>query len=214
MINVLEHPDFPMKLKEALDGDLPGDRSHIKMASQLRKQELVFNTDRSKAIHSGVLILLFPKENRLHTAFILRQEYKGVHSGQVSFPGGRYEKEDRSLLHTALREAQEEVNIDPEKVRVLGSLTELYIPPSNFIVLPVVAVADTLPDFIPEKTEVAQIIVSDLSFLFDSKRLKETNIRVRGYDIKAPYFDVKGHVVWGATAMILSELRDVIESIY
>ena len=89
----------------------------------------------------------------------------------------------------------------------------MYIPPSNYLVLPVVGYQNSKPEFIPEKSEVAQIIETDLSFLFDNSKIKETEIDVRGYKIQAPYFDVNGHVVWGATAMILSELKEVIESI-
>jgi len=162
---------------------------------------------------SSVLILIYPDKDILKTVFILRQTYDGVHSGQVSFPGGRKEDSDDSLIDTALRESNEEVNIDPEKVQVLGVLSEMYIPPSNYLVLPVVGYQDSPPDFIPEKSEVAEIIETNLSFLFDQNLVKETLLDVRGYKIQAPYYDVDGHIVWGATAMILSELKEVIESI-
>ncbi len=175
--------------------------------------KLKFNDDSSNAILSSVLILLYKDEDILKTVFILRQTYDGVHSGQVSFPGGRMEETDNSLIDTALREANEEVNIDPDKVRILGTLSEMYIPPSNFLVLPVIGYQDSRPDFIAEKSEVAEIIESDLDFLFDDDFIKETVLDVRGYKIQAPYFDVNGHIVWGATAMILSELKEVIESI-
>lgn len=204
---------FIKALSKRLKEPLPGAQAHNKMASKLRLNKLKFNDDSSNAILSGVLILLYKDENILKTVFILRQSYDGVHSGQVSFPGGRMEEADNSLIDTALREANEEVNIDPDKVRILGTLSEMYIPPSNFLVLPVIGYQDSRPNFIAEKSEVAEIIESDLDFLFDDDFIKETVLDVRGYKIQAPFFDVNGQIVWGATAMILSELKEVIESI-
>jgi len=213
MHNLEPKTGFLKRLETSLNGDLPGEEAHLEMASRLRREELNFSNDLSKATKSSVLILLYPEKEKIKTCFILRQTYKGVHSGQVSFPGGRYEKEDNTLISTALREAHEEVNIDPQKVSVLGTLSELFIPPSNYIVLPVVGYTDTVPEYIAENSEVAQIITTDLDFLFDKKQQKEKVLHVRGTEIHAPYYDVKGHVVWGATAMILSELKHVIKSI-
>lgn len=204
---------FTKAITDRLKKPLPGEKAHEKMASRVRLKELKFHNDKSKARLSSVLILFYKDASILKTVFILRQTYDGVHSGQVSFPGGRKEEDDKSLVETALREAQEEVNIVPNEVHILGTLTEMFIPPSNYLVLPIVGYQDTRPDFKPEKSEVAQIIESDLSFLFDSSKIKETEIDVRGYKIQAPYFDVDGHVIWGATAMILSELKEVIESL-
>jgi 8-oxo-dGTP pyrophosphatase MutT (NUDIX family) len=204
---------FIKAISERLKKPLPGEKSHRRMASKVRLQQLIFDHDKSNAIPSSVLILFYEDVGVLKTVFILRQTYDGVHSGQVSFPGGRMEENDKSLIETALREAQEEVNIIPHEVKILGTLSEMYIPPSNFLVLPIVAFQGSRPDFIAEESEVAQIIETDLSFLFDESRIKETELDVRGYKIHAPYFDVHGHVVWGATAMILSELKDVFEDI-
>jgi 8-oxo-dGTP pyrophosphatase MutT (NUDIX family) len=200
-------------LAERIKQPLPGMAAQIKMTSNFRTRELRFSYDTSLATRSSVLILLFPHENSLKTIFILRQTYDGVHSGQVSFPGGRYEEHDGSRIVTALRESFEEVHIDPEKVKVLGTLSELYIPPSNYLVLPVLGFCESRPDFVADKTEVADLIEADIRFLFDEKLVKETIIEVRGNKIRAPYFDVQGHVVWGATAMILSELKEVIRSL-
>ncbi len=204
---------FRNSLRRALKGDLPGQSAHLKMASRLRLDEMKFSYDTSRAVHSSVLILLYPKKEIPHTVFILRQTYDGVHSGQVSFPGGRAEEADRTLVETALREASEEVNIDPGAVEVLGTLSEMYIPPSNYLVLPVVGFTPQAPAFVPDPAEVAAVIESDLGFLFDQSRQKETVLTIRGTEIEAPYYDVNGNIVWGATAMILSELSHVIESI-
>ena len=204
---------FILALKNRLKLPLPGEKAHLKMASKIRLKELqsIYNT--SKAISSGVLILLYPEDNSIKTVLIERQKYDGVHSGQVSFPGGRQEEGDKSLIETALRESNEEVNTNPANVEIIGTLTELYIPPSNFLVIPVIGYLKTKPNLIAEKNEVAEIITADISFLFDEKPKKEKIINVRGSKIKAPYYDVQGHIVWGATAMILSELAEVIESI-
>ena len=206
-------PAFKEKLTAALSGSLPGAVSHRKMASQVRRSEMRFDYDTSGAVPSSVLILLYPKNGMLHSVFILRQTYDGVHSGQVSFPGGRQEPDDSDLVETALREASEEVNIDPASVEVLGTLSEMYIPPSNFLVLPVVGYASQAPDLRPDPAEVAQIIESDLGFLFDESNKKETTLTVRGVVLDTPYYDVENKIIWGATAMILSELTDVIKSI-
>lgn len=213
MTPVSYNQEFIDKLKIALSKTLPGKASQEKMASRLRKQELSDQYNGSRAIQSSVLILFYPKNGMIHTILMLRQKYNGVHSGQVSFPGGRFEKEDSDLITTALREAQEEVNIDPTKVEVAGTLSKLYIPPSNFLVLPVVGFTNQIPEFKPDSSEVAMIIESDIDFLFEKNLRKEKIIHVRGYEIEAPYFDVQGHTVWGATAMILSELSDIIKSI-
>lgn len=206
-------PNFLDKLKIALNGKLPGPSSHQKMASRVRLNAMKSGTDTSTAIQSSVLILLYPNNNKIYSVFILRQTYDGVHSGQVSFPGGRTEPSDTSLVNTALREASEEINIAPDEVHILGTLTELYIPPSNFLVLPVLAYTHSRPDFKPDPFEVAEIIESDLSFLDDPALRKETTLNVRGVEIEAPYFEVQGKIVWGATAMILSELKDILSSI-
>lgn len=208
-----EYNRFTDALGIRLKKPLPGNKAHLKMASKVRLKDLKFNHDTSTAIKSSVLILLYPHEDKLKTVFIKRQTYDGVHSGQISFPGGRVEETDSSLIETALRESNEEVNIDPDKVNIIGTLSEMYIPPSNYLVLPVVGYQNSKPTFIPEKSEVAEIIEADIDFLFNDKLVKETLLDVRGYKIEAPYFDVHGHIVWGATAMILSELKDVIESI-
>ena len=212
-INIGNFDQFIQDLTKRLKKPLPGKKAHKKMASKVRLNELTFEYDTSNATLSSVLILLFKDADVIKTVFILRQTYDGVHSGQVSFPGGRLEKNDESLIETALRESKEEVNIDPAKVTILGTLSEMYIPPSNYLVLPVIGYQYSRPDFMAEKSEVAEIIEADLAFLFDNKLIKETVIDVHGYKIQAPYFDVNGHIIWGATAMILNELKEVIESI-
>lgn len=206
-------PRFLEKISAALKHELPGRSSHMKMSSRVRLKSISFDSDTSSAIRSSVLILLYPKDGKTHTVFMLRQTYDGVHSGQVSFPGGRAEPGDTSPVETALREAREELNIEPDKVRVLGTLSELFIPPSNFLVLPVLGYMLERPEFVPDPVEVAEVIESNLEFLFDPDLRGETVLNVRGVDIEAPYFRVSEKIIWGATAMILSELGDIIQRV-
>lgn len=163
---------------------------------------------------SAVLCLLYPIADELTMLLMKRREDKGAHSAQVSFPGGRYEQADGELLFTALREAEEEVGIRPAAVDVLGPLTPLYIPVSNFNVSPFVAFAPERPDFSLNDAEVAHIIETPLAHLFHGSRKTTTDVTspaVPGLirNVKAYKLD-DGTVIWGATAMIISELEVVL----
>jgi 8-oxo-dGTP pyrophosphatase MutT (NUDIX family) len=163
---------------------------------------------------SAVLILLYPSQDSFRTVLIERPVYEGVHSGQVAFPGGKFEPEDLTLENTALREAEEEVGIARENVAVLGRLTDLYISPSNFLVSPIIAYTDQIPVFKPDPREVNKVITIGLDMLNDiSIRGVKTITYSGGYKIKTPYYEVEGLTVWGATAMIISELNAVIADV-
>ncbi len=204
---------FCSQLEKKLTEGLPGETAHLKMASRVRLDDFNFEKNNSTARLSSVLILLYLNNNKIFTSFILRPKYDGVHSGQVSFPGGRREDEDKSVVDTAIREALEEVNIEPSRITVLGTLSDLFIPPSNYLVTPVVAFSNLRPDFKPQQSEVEKIIEANISFLFDKSIIKKKTLHVGNTKIDAPCFEVGGQIIWGATAMILSELREVIESI-
>jgi len=208
-----EFGDFCEKLHDQVKGNLPGERAQMKMSTRLRTKELELINHVSSAKLSSVLILLYFDNHKVKIPFILRPKYDGVHSGQISFPGGSKEESDESSIHTALREAQEELNINPDKITVLGTLSEMYIPPSNFLVTPVLACSDIKPDFIPQVSEVEKVIEADISFLLDDSLKKTKNIYVRNTQIIAPYYDVDNQTIWGATAMMLSELESIIKSI-
>ena len=202
---------FPDWLKGRLKKSLPGIIAHKKMMA-VPENSLRFNINaREGARESGVLVLLYQKEDRWHFPLILRREYGGTHSGQVSFPGGRKEDSDDSLEFTARRETEEEIGIKSTHVEILGALTELFIPVSNYLVHPYVGIIDFVPDFIPEEREVSRIIEAPLSSLVDPDRIKSKTIRVRNYNIIAPYFDIQDEFVWGATAMILGEVKELLE---
>jgi len=138
--------------------------------------------------------------------------YEGVHSGQVAFPGGKFEEKDPDLRGTALREAREEVGIEPDDVTVIGQLTDIYINPSNFLVSPFIGYVPEMPEFRPDAREVKSIIVTDLLALNeDAVKGVKTIEHSNGYKIKTPYYAIEGLTVWGATAMMISELTVVVQ---
>jgi 8-oxo-dGTP pyrophosphatase MutT (NUDIX family) len=136
---------------------------------------------------------------------------KGVHSGQVAFPGGKKEKTDPDFVYTALREAQEEVNLDISKVQVLGQLSPLFVFASNFMVYPTLAVMHEKPFLRPNPQEVADIFSTNLTTLQRPETIKKTIIQTPQYTFETPYFDIEGKIVWGATAMMLKELIELVE---
>jgi 8-oxo-dGTP pyrophosphatase MutT (NUDIX family) len=199
-------------LEERLPAPLPGKVAHLKMSPQpidLRRFESEFPENIRK---SGVLILFYPSGDDIHFPLIKRPEYPGFHSGQVAFPGGKMEIGDENIVQTALREAEEEIGIDRKQVRVLGQLSDLYIPTSNFLVSPVVGFLEDCPELEADQHEVARIILCKLKALLGPEIRKEKVMDLE-QDVKlnAPYFEIDGEVVWGATAMILSELIHVLQ---
>lgn len=203
--------DFTNNLKEALVTDLPGTDVQWEMASSDRKIEDFPRKRNPDSKLAAVLILLYPKDNKIHTLFMQRPVYKGVHSGQISFPGGKEEVSDPNLSHTALREACEETGLCKEEVSILGNLTPLYIPVSDIEVTPVVAFTNTCPEFTPSKDEVVTLIEAELLDFLDISIIKEQPMEVRGEHLNVKYYYYNGFVIWGATAMILHELLVIIE---
>jgi len=161
---------------------------------------------------AGVLILLYPVSGNLNTVFIRRTEYPGPHSGQVSFPGGKSEKKDRSQVETALREACEETGISPPGIDILGTLTPLYIPVSNTEVLPVVAYSRSMPVFRLSRKEVRYLIEVPIRELTSENIVTEKDLQVNGISLRAPGYLVKKEFIWGATAMIIAEFREVLKN--
>lgn len=159
----------------------------------------------------AVLILIYPKNNVLHTILTLRNIYRGTHSGQVSFPGGKKDPEDADLWSTALREAKEEVGLDSENVEFIGKLTQIYIPPSRFLVTPYLAVCRHTPTLKADPKEVARIIETPISLFLDPQIIsaREIYVEVIKTKMEVKYFGIDGETVWGATAMILSELAEI-----
>jgi 8-oxo-dGTP pyrophosphatase MutT (NUDIX family) len=201
----MDHP-FAQRLAEDLVGPLPGVRAQFSMAPMPRREAEHSAQPRRGAKVNGVLILFYPHNDEIYLPLILRPTYPGVHSGQVALPGGRIEEEDESVVDCALREAHEEVGVDPNDVQVLGQLSSLYIGASNNIVYPTVGWTDTRPDFQTDAREVALLIETPLRSLLDPANLRRDQRDVRGRRALVPYFVVCDQIVWGATAMILGEL--------
>lgn len=161
---------------------------------------------------SAVLILLFPEDNQWQFVLTKRKEYEGVHSKQISLPGGKKEISDLSLEATALRETHEEIGVHSSSINIIGELTSIYIPPSNFIVQPFVGYVTKKPNFIPEDKEVDRIILTPISRLLENDVIKKTNVDIdKNTKMLAPYFDIDHEIVWGASAMILNEFRRLIK---
>lgn len=202
-------------LKAQLQLPLPGKEAQYKMATYTR---MPF---KEKPVPEGVklasvLCLLYPKNGKLHLPLIQRVIAKGdKHSGQMSFPGGKLEAIDKSKQAGALREANEEIGILSEDVTMLGALTSLYIPASNFQVFPFVGYLDYKPTFIPQEREVAEIVEVALADLIAPQSLKYKSMEFRkNYKVKnVPYFDVNDKIVWGATGMMLSEFVEVMNQV-
>lgn len=200
------------RLKQLLEGPLPGEPAHELMAPSARFTGTRM-PDPALARPSSVLILFYPREGKWYLPFIQRPVYDGVHSGQISFPGGKCEKEDSDYCSTALRESHEEIGIVPDDVSLVGALTPLYIPNSNFYVYPQVGWMDYLPKFTPDPTEVEEVIEVPLELLLQKKNVKYFSKEINGTQLKAPYFDAGGKKIWGATAMMLGEMLEIIRKL-
>ncbi len=195
-------------LQERLQQALPGRQAHNLMISSVRLNE--FYSIPEDAKKSSVLVLLYEKDASIKTVFILRPQYDGVHSNQVSFPGGGFKKSDISLEKTALRETQEEIGVDSARIQIIGGLSELYIPPSNFLVKPFVGYTKDIGFLTPDVHEVERIVEADLKNFIGSHNIKMRKIKVRsGLEFDTPYYDVSSLIIWGATAMILREFGEV-----
>lgn len=156
---------------------------------------------------AGVLVLVYPHDSGLTTLLMRRTPFPGVHSGQISFPGGSVEPQDPDLTATALREACEEVGVCGSEPQVVGQLAQVYIPPSRFLVRPIVAALPSRPAFRPSAAEVAELIELPLADLLHPDLKQETDMHLGGITVHVPYYAVQGHVVWGATALMLAELE-------
>ena len=157
---------------------------------------------------AAVMILLFPNQDgRLHVVLTLRNAGLRGHSGQVSFPGGQQDPKDASLTATAIRETCEEIGVCAEGLEILGALPRFYIPASHYEVYPSVASYDGAPAFAPNPAEVQEVFSFALEDLLRPRFKCAERRRIRGHDVHVPYYSVAGHKVWGATAMLLSELE-------
>jgi len=202
------------ELQLKLSNSLPGSVSHMKMASQHRVNHFNNDTvDIPNAKKSAVLILFFHEDNDLKMIVIRRSQYVGIHSGQIAFPGGRFEEEDKDVRTTALREIYEEIGIPEEKIEIIGRLSDIYVPPSNFLISVFVGYLSERPIYKIQEREVDEIIEIPFDDFYKPDVIKEKDFYVNSIKAvsMAPYFDVTNAEIWGASAMVISELLDILQ---
>ena len=196
------------KLKQPL----PGKEAHKELAPYRNEIELDFKNKNPKI--ASILLLIYPKNDSLFFCLIQRNEYEGTHSNQISFPGGKNESGE-SMKETALRETMEEIGVDPISINIIGELTQVFIPPSNFLIHPFVGYCDFTPVFKPNKREVKKIIEVNIKALFkkDVIKVKKMSFKKSSGKIKfdVPYLDLNNEIVWGATSVILNEFRKMLQ---
>jgi 8-oxo-dGTP pyrophosphatase MutT (NUDIX family) len=196
--------------------ELLGEVSHAKMSPPYRLELAERMKEKAKqAKRAGVLALFYPDHiDETNLVLILRKTYKGVHSAQVGFPGGKYEDVDKDLRVTAIRETEEEVGVPEHMVNVIKTMSPLYIPPSNFMVHPYLAVAEATPIFTKQDEEVEDIIEVKLwDFLDDTNTITTRVPTSFNVEVDVPAFRLNGHIVWGATAMMLGEIKDLLKQV-
>ncbi|MBE0650281.1 MAG: CoA pyrophosphatase [Bacteroidales bacterium] len=201
-------------LNQRLAKPLPGVFAHERMVPPTRRETLNRPFPDRNVKFSAVLLLLYPNSGTLNFVLIKRARYDGVHSGQIALPGGQFETSDKNLKFTALRESQEEVGIEIQKVKIVGKLSEIYIPPSNFRVQPFVGFYSEKPVFRAdgiETTGTIEVRIED--FLNPDLQTEKSVISRDGKNINVPCYYLNGEIVWGATAMILSEFFSVLKEI-
>lgn len=211
----MDFQDFLKYVPKLIHAALPADKAHHKMAPMeriviLEKMTLANKNPRI----AGVMMLFYPKDGKTHIVLIVRNSYEGVHSSQIAFPGGKYEPEDVNFAATALRETHEEIGIHPEIIEVIKPFTQLYIPPSNFMVYPFLGICKEEITFVPDPNEVAAIIQLPLTVFMSDEIITTTTMSTSyAQNINVPAFIIEDHIVWGATAMILSELKSVLQTV-
>lgn len=198
-------------LEEKLSGPMPGLKAQLKMAPNPRPGHQAYHLVDGSSLRAGVLVLIYLRDNGIYLVLTRRTDKVDFHKGQISFPGGRQETGE-SLEQAALREAKEELDVDPDLIRILGMLTPLYIPPSNYCIYPVVALAESRPHFHPSDLEVAEVLEIPLDHLLDPHNVLKEIWKLRGIDVEVPFYAYGQHKIWGATAMVMAELLDLISS--
>ncbi len=208
----MDFNSFLTQINQLKKSPLGGLESQFKMAPELRKNYSLKDIENRNPRASAVLVLFYPdEENNTRVLLMLRSNYKGVHSAQISFPGGKNEKADGNLTATALRETEEEIGIDKNDINIIREITKTYIPPSNFWVHPFVGYYDKTPLFTTnyEVEVLIEVLVSDL---LDDKFISTKNLTTSYMEnIDVPCFKLNSYIVWGATAMILSEIKDLLK---
>jgi 8-oxo-dGTP pyrophosphatase MutT (NUDIX family) len=213
----MEFKDLADKVAKIKKLPLPGESAHIQMAPALRIAELkALATPPEDFRKAGVMAMFYPGPDRLaRLLFILRNAYPGVHASQIGFPGGKQEKGDQDLLQTALRETEEEVGVPATRIRPVRALSKVYIPPSKFEVSPFIGICERTPEFRKQDDEVADLIEVPLTEVLDDSHLTSRRLTTSyARDIDVPAFHFGGHIVWGATAMMLNEIKALLRQCF
>jgi len=200
-------------LKAYLSKPLTGHASHLKLAPPTRRTELVAQiAPPLDARKSAVMILLFHENEKLKVVFIRRSLYVGIHSGQIAFPGGRYEETDPSIEYTAFREIEEEIGVSKDQIELLGQLSDIYVPPSNFLISIFVGYMAQKPMYKPDEREVAEVIEVNFDELLEPNAIGQKSFYVpsANQSFEAPCYQTTQCDIWGASAMVLSELIDML----
>ena len=194
--------------------DLGGQKDQFKLAPKIRIKGVLNEKIINQAKKAAVLVLFYPdKKDKTHFLLTLRASYNGTHSSQISFPGGKFDNDDDTLKNTALRETYEEVNIAINDVSVFKQMTNVYIPPSDFLVSPFLAYVDYVPDF-KKNEEVEAIISVSVEDLLNEQNLSITTVQTAyAKQLETPCLILNGYIVWGATAMMLSEIKELLKKI-
>lgn len=206
--------EFIKYIPKIREQQLPAVEAHVKMSPMERVRSLDKDFYKGKDPRiSAVMMLFYPIGGITHLVLIKRNAYPGVHSSQISFPGGKVEPEDKNLAETALRETFEEIGILPGAIEVIMPFSEIYIPPSNFLVYPFMGISATEPVFTLNPDEVVALIHLPLDVFLDDSIIVNTGMQTSyAKDLMVPAFKFEEHIVWGATAMIMSELKETIKS--
>ncbi|AEW85015.1 CoA pyrophosphatase [Flavobacterium columnare] len=211
----MEFSNFLKYIPKIAKETLPAKESHSKMIPIERIKFLEeLNIETIIAKKAAVMMLFYPKNHFTHLALIVRNSYPGVHSSQIAFPGGKIETCDKNLSETALRETDEEIGIPKNKIQLIRPFTEVYIPPSNYLVYPFLGICQEELFFNLNPEEVADIVELPLHHFLDDRNITYVNMDTSyAAKIKVPAFEIDGHIIWGATAMMMSELKDTIKKV-
>jgi len=211
----MQTEEFLKLFRRELILSLPGEKAHVKMAPIGRPVSSIALKMADKVRESAVAVVLYKNNGSIECILTQRPEYDGNHSGQVSFPGGKKDPSDLDLEETARRECFEEIGIPTDQGILLGQLTDVFIPVSSFLVKAYVIYHDVLPILKKDEREVSEILSFPLFDLKNEELISTMEIHLPNGTLyqNIPYFDLADKKVWGATALILSELREILLAI-
>lgn len=191
----------------------PGEVAHFKVMARQNSERLKALEEDPNPRLSAVAAIISPDDKGDAQFFLIeRQSYNGTHSGQISFPGGKFDETDTDLIFTAKRESNEEIGIHEQQLKFIKELTKVYIPPSRFLMHPYMFASEFIPQFTINQREVKALVTLPLEMLLDDKVFEVGAIPLgNGVNIKTGYFKVQGYKVWGATALVLNEIKELIK---